>query len=275
MINDLMEPFSYHYMVTAIWMSTLIGCVCGLLSAYLILKGWSSLGNGISHAIFPGVLFSYLWAIPFSISTIIAGILATGMMVRLKEKTKLKENVAVSIVYLSFYSFAMFVLSLMPPAIYVQNIFIGNVLSISQSDILQVLIISFYILVVMWIKWKDFALLFFDEEYAHSIGINVKFLKILFFTLLTASIVIGFQTSGILLVIATIIIPGATAKLLSKSFGTYLILSTVIGAISGFLGSYISYFLDCSPGGIIVLLQSFAFLLSIFCFSKQRIMLTV
>ncbi|XCD57110.1 iron chelate uptake ABC transporter family permease subunit [Candidatus Liberibacter asiaticus] len=256
-------------MNTAIWMSTLIGCVCGLLSAYLILKGWSSIGNGISHAIFPGIVVCHRLNIPLSVGATISGMLATGIMVKIKETTKLREDVAIAVVYIIFYSFAMFMLSLSPSAVYVENIFLGNTLSMSRSDTIQVLIITFSVACIVYMKWKDFVLLFFDERHAHSVGINVKLLKMLFFSLLTITIVIGFQTVGILLVIATVITPGATAKLMSKSFGTYLVSSSLLGATSSFLGSYISYFLDCSPGGIIVIIETSLFLLCLFFFSKQ------
>ncbi|MBY7649552.1 MAG: hypothetical protein C4617_03495 [Candidatus Liberibacter europaeus] len=256
-------------MNTAIWISALIGCVGGLLSAYIILKGWSSIGNGISHAILPGIVVCYQLMIPFSIGASIAGMLATGMMVMIKEKTKLKEDVSIAVVYISFYSFAMFILSLSPTSIDVYNIFLGNVLSINKSDIFQVLIISLCVLLVISMKWRDFLHMFFDEEHARSTKINIQFLKMLFFTSLITAIAIGFQTVGILLVVATVIIPGATSSLIVKSFGKYLILSSLIGAASGFIGTYISYFIDCSPGGIVVITQIFLFLLSIILFPKR------
>ncbi|MBA5724201.1 metal ABC transporter permease [Liberibacter sp. Z1] len=263
MINTLLEPFSYSYMNTAIWIGTLVGCIGGSLSAYLILKGWSSIGSGISHAIFPGIVFCYQLAMPFSIGAIISGILAIGIMLILKETTKIREDAAIAVVFVTFFSFAMFILSLSPSSIHIENIFLGNILSISKFDCLQVIIMSSCVLVVLCLKWKDFVFLFFDENYAYSLGLNIKFLKILFFTLLTISIVSGFQTVGILLVIATIIMPGATAYLFTKSFGEYIILSSILGATSSFLGAYLSYFLDCSPGGSIVMIQTFLFLLSL------------
>ncbi|MEG8099279.1 metal ABC transporter permease [Candidatus Liberibacter brunswickensis] len=269
LMNYILEPFTYSYMSSAIWTSTLIGCVCGLLSSYLILQGWSSIGNGISHAIFPGIVACYRLNIPLSIGATLSGMFATGMMVRIREKTKLREDAAIAVVYISFYSFAMFMLSLSPSSVYIESIFLGNILSMSQFDKIQVLIISLSVMSVIFMRWKDFILLFFDEGHAHSIGINVKFLKVLFFSLLTITIVIGFQTVGILLVTATVITPGATAKLITKSFGKYLIYSAFFGATSSFLGSYISYFLDCSPGGIIVIIETSLFLLFLLLFSKK------
>ncbi|WP_244668449.1 metal ABC transporter permease [Candidatus Liberibacter africanus] len=269
LINNILEPFTYSYMNTAIWISTIIGCVCGLLSAYLILRGWSSIGNGISHAIFPGIVACYRLNIPLSIGATISGMLATGMMLKVNEKTKLREDAAIAVVYITFYSFAMFMLSLSPSAVYIENIFLGNILSMSNFDAIQVLVISLSVISIVCMKWKDFTLLFFDEGHAYSIGLNVKFLKILFFSLLTITIVIGFQTVGILLVIATVITPGATAKLMTKSFGKFLFASSFLGAVSSFLGSYISYFLDCSPGGIIVIIETSIFLLCLFFFPKN------
>ncbi|RPD36791.1 metal ABC transporter permease [Candidatus Liberibacter solanacearum] len=266
----LLEPFTYNYMTTAIWISMVIGCVCGLLSSYLILKGWSSIGNGISHAIFPGIVGCYKLGIPMSIGATMSGMLATSLMIKIKEKTKLQEDVSIAVVYLIFYSFAMFLLSLSPNDVYIESVFLGNVLSMSKADTLQILFIAFLVLSIVWIKRKDFILLFFDEAHAHSIGMNVKFLKNLFFSLLTITVVVGLQTVGLLLVIATVITPGATARLLTKSFGSYLFLSSFLGAASGFFGAYTSYFLDCGPGGMIVLIETALFLLSLLYFKQCK-----
>ncbi|AHA28231.1 Manganese ABC transporter, inner membrane permease protein SitC [Candidatus Liberibacter americanus str. Sao Paulo] len=266
----IIEPFTYNYMSTAIWVGSLIGCICGILSAYVILKGWSSLCNGMSHAILLGIVSCYKFKLPLSIGASFSGLLAASIMVIINEKTKLKEDVSIAVVYMTFYSIAMFILSLSPNSIYIDNIFLGGLLSISNIDIIQVMIISFFVLSIIWMKWRDFLYLFFDEEHARSTKINVKFLKILFFTVLITSIVVSFQTVGILLVTATIITPGATAIMISKTFGKYLILSAFIGFITCFIGTYISYFIDCSPSGVVVITQISIFLISIFSFPKQR-----
>ncbi|AGA65008.1 Manganese ABC transporter, inner membrane permease protein SitC [Liberibacter crescens BT-1] len=259
MIDILLEPFSYKYMNNAIWISTLVGYICAFLSAYLTLKGWSLIGDALSHSIIPGVVVANMVGLPFSICAFISGGLASGAMVLIKKKTHLQEDAVIGIIFTSFFSMGLFILSLYPSSINIHTILFGNVLAITKPDTLQVLIISAVTLAVLILKWRDFMILFFDENHAQSIGMNTNYLKILFFTLLSASTIAAFQTVGAFLVIAMVVTPGATAYLLTKSFGKLIIISSIIGAVTSFSGAYISYFLNCATGGIIVVMQTIFF----------------
>ncbi|EKF19081.1 metal ABC transporter permease [Nitratireductor pacificus] len=256
----LLEPFSYGYMVNAMWVSALVGGVCAFLSAYLMLKGWSLIGDALSHSIVPGVAGAYMLGLPFSIGAFFAGGLAAGTMFFLNQRTKLREDAIIGLIFTSFFGLGLFMVSLSPAAVNIQTIVLGNVLAITPSDTLQLVIISGVTLAVLAVKWKDLMVAFFDENHARSIGLNPGRLRFIFFTLLSACTVAAMQTVGAFLVIAMVVTPGATAYLLTDRFPRLVAIAVAIGALSSFVGAYASYFLDGATGGIIVVLQTLAFL---------------
>lgn len=260
MMEILLEPFGYTYMTNAMWVSALVGGVCAFLSCYLMLKGWSLIGDALSHAIVPGVAGAYMLGLPFSIGAFFAGGLAAGAMLFLNQRTKLKEDTVIGLIFSAFFGLGLFMISIYPTSVSVQTIMLGNVLAITSEDTLQLAVIGFVSLAIFLVKWKDLMVVFFDESHARSIGLNPTALKIMFFTLLSASTVAALQTVGAFLVICMVVTPGATAYLLSDRFPRLLIIAVAIGAITSFTGAYISYFLDGATGGIIVVLQTTLFL---------------
>ncbi|MCR9124448.1 MAG: metal ABC transporter permease [Phyllobacteriaceae bacterium] len=265
----LLEPFQYGYMVNAMWVSALIGAVCAFLSAYLMLKGWSLIGNALSHSIVPGVAGAYMLGLPFSLGAFLAGGLAAGSMLFLNERSGLKEDTIIGLVFTAFFGLGLFMISVSPTSVDVQTIVMGNILAITPSDTLQVALIGLVSLAVLLLKWKDLMVTFFDENHARSIGINTYALKIVFFTLLSACCVAALQTVGAFLVIALVVTPGATAYLLTDRFPRLLAISVIIGAATSFAGAYISYFLDGATGGVIVTLQTLVFVLAFFLAPKH------
>lgn len=259
MIQLLLEPFGYAYMRDAMWVSALVGGVCAFLSAYLMLKGWSLIGDALSHAIVPGVAGAYMLGFPFSIGAFFSGALAAGAMLFLNQRTKLREDAIIGLIFTSFFGLGLFMVSLSPTSVNIQTIVLGNILAISPSDTLQLAIIGFVSLAVLLLKWKDLMVTFFDEAHARSIGINTTALKIVFFTLLSACTVAALQTVGAFLVIAMVVTPGATAYLLTDRFPRLIATSVAIGALTSLVGAYISYFLDGATGGVIVVLQTAIF----------------
>lgn len=272
MIALLAEPFSYGYMVNAMWVSALVGGVCAFLSAYLMLKGWSLIGDALSHAIVPGVAGAYMLGLPFALGAFLSGGLAAGAMLFLNQRTKLKEDAIIGLIFTSFFGLGLFMISLSPASVNIQTIILGNILAVTPSDTLQLVLIGGVSLVILLAKWKDLMVVFFDENHARSIGINPDRLKILFFTLLSASTVAALQTVGAFLVIAMVVTPGATAYLLTDRFPRLIALSVAIGSITSFVGAYASYFLDGATGGVIVVLQTTVFLLA-FVFAPKHGML--
>ena len=272
MIDLLLEPLTYNYMRNAIWVSALVGAVCAFLSAYLMLKGWSLIGDALSHSIVPGVAGAYMLGLPFSVGAFFSGALASAAMLFLNQRTKLREDAIIGLIFTSFFGLGLFMVSLSPTSVNIQTIVLGNILAVTPSDTLQLVVISVVSLTILMLKWKDLMVTFFDEEHARSIGINPTALKILFFTLLSACTVAVLQTVGAFLVIAMVVTPGATAYLLTDRFPRLIGISVFIGTMSALVGAYISYFLDGATGGIIVLLQTTMFLTA-FVFAPKHGML--
>ncbi len=268
----LLEPFGYCYMVNAMWVSALVGGTCAFLSAYLMLKGWSLIGDALSHSIVPGVAGAYMLGLPFSIGAFLAGGLAAGAMLFFNQRTKLKEDAIIGLIFTSFFGLGLFMVSLSPTSVNVQTIILGNILAITPADTLQLVLIASVTLVVLLAKWKDLMLTFFDEAHARSIGLKPEVLKVVFFTLLAACTVAALQTVGAFLVIAMVVTPGATAYLLCDRFPRLIATSVAIGTATSFMGAYVSYFLDGATGGIIVVAQTLIFLTA-FIFAPKHGML--
>lgn len=260
MTATLLEPFGYGYMVNAMWVSALVGGVCAFLSAYLMLKGWSLIGDALSHAIVPGVAGAYMLGLPFSLGAFLAGGLAAAAMLFLNERTRLKEDAIIGLIFTSFFGLGLFMVSLSPTSVNIQTIVLGNILAITPEDTLQLAVIAAVSLTVLLIKWKDLMVTFFDETQARAIGLRPSLLKALFFTLLSACTVAALQTVGAFLVIAMVVTPGATAYLLTDRFPRLIAISVAIGAGSSLGGAYLSFFLDGATGGIIIVFQTVVFL---------------
>ncbi|WP_051631336.1 metal ABC transporter permease [Afifella pfennigii] len=261
-MSHLLEPFAYQYMVNAMWVSALVGATCAFLSAYLMLKGWSLIGDALSHSIVPGVAGAYMLGLPFSIGAFLAGGLAAGAMLFLNQRTKLREDAIIGLIFTSFFGLGLFMVSLSPASVNIQTIVLGNILAITPADTIQLVIIAAVSLAILLAKWKDLMVVFFDESHARSIGINPGLMRLVFFTLLSASTVAALQTVGAFLVIAMVVTPGATAYLLTDRFPRLIAISVAIGAATSFIGAYSSYFLDGATGGIIIVLQTLVFLIA-------------
>lgn len=269
MIATLLEPFGYGYMLNAMWVSALVGGVCAFLSAYLMLKGWSLIGDALSHSIVPGVAGAYMLGLPFALGAFISGGLAAGAMLFLNQRTKLKEDAIIGLIFTSFFGLGLFMISLSPASVNIQTIVLGNILAITPSDTLQLVLIGGISLAILLAKWKDLMVAFFDENHARSIGLKPDLLKVLFFMLLSASTVAALQTVGAFLVIAMVVTPGATAYLLTDRFPRLIAISVAIGSVTSFVGAYASYFLDGATGGIIVVAQTLIFLVA-FVFAPKH-----
>jgi len=265
----LLEPFTYGFMINAMWVSALVGGVCAFLSCYLMLKGWSLIGDALSHSVVPGVAGAYILGLPFALGAFVAGGLAAGAMLFLSERSGLKVDVIIGLIFTSFFGLGLFIVSINPMSVSIQTITMGNILAITPEDTLQLAIIGFVSLAVLLAKWKDLMVTFFDENHARTIGLRPGLLKAIFFILLSACVVAAMQTVGAFLVIALVVTPGATAYLLCDRFPRLIIVSVAIGSITSFLGAYISYFLDGATGGIIVTLQTFIFLVA-FVFAPKH-----
>ena len=268
-MSELLVPFAYDYMLKAMFVSALVGGVCAFLSAYLMLKGWSLMGDALGHAVVPGVAGAYLLKVPYATGAFFAGLLAAIGMIVVKQRTRLREDAIIGLVFTSFFAAGLLMASINPTAVNIQTIALGNILGISDEDVWQVVIIAGVSLTILILKWRDLMVVFFNESHARTVGLNPWALKILFFTLLAACTVAALQTVGACLVIAMVVTPGATAYLLTDRFGRLLVLSVAFGATTSFVGAYVSYFLDGATGGVIVTLQTLLFLAAFYFAPKH------
>ena len=263
MLETLLTPLHYEYMVKAILVSGLIGGVCAFLSCFVTLKGWSLMGDALSHAVVPGVAVAYMIGWPFAAGAFFTGLLAALGMGFVKRKTRLREDAVIGVIFTSFFALGLLLISLYPSNVDLRTIIFGNILGIANPDIWQIVIISTITLAVLGAKWRDLLLFCFDPQQARALGLNVTALHLTLLTLLSATAVAALQTVGACLVVAMLVTPGATAYLLTDRFGRMLGLASAMGVSTSLIGAYASYFFDGSTGGCIVTLQSLVFLLAL------------
>ena len=272
LLQSLLTPFHYDYMLRAIWVSALIGGVCGFLSSFVTLKGWSLMGDALSHAVVPGVALAYILGLPFALGAFVAGLLAAATMAFIKAKSRIREDATIGIVFTAYFALGLLLISLFPARVDLKVILLGNILGISDSDIWQVLVISVVTLLVLGLKWKDLMLFCFDPGQAHTLGLPAAGLHVTLLALLAATAVAALQAVGACLVVAMLVTPGATAYLLTDRFGKMLWLSSAMGVATTLAGAYASYFFNGATGGCIVTLQTLVFLAA-FIFAPKHGML--
>ena len=272
MTDTLLTPFQYEYMFNAIWVSALIGGICGLLSCFVTLKGWSLMGDALSHAVVPGVCLAALLGLPFSVGAFFAGLLAAGSMGLIKARTALREDAVMGVVFTTFFAVGLFLISTRPSGVSLKTIVFGNLLGMSTSDIRQLALISGITLLCLALQWRDLVLFCFDIQQAKALGLNTAGLHVLLLSLLAGTAVAALQTVGACLVVATLVTPGATAYLLTDRFERMLPIAGGIGMATGCIGAYGSYFLNGSTGGCIVVLQTAIFLAALAFAPKQGLL---
>ena len=258
--QSLLIPLQYDYMLRAIWVSALIGGTCGFLSSFVTLKGWSLMGDALSHAVVPGVAIAYILGLPFALGAFVAGLFAAGTMAFIRAKSRIREDATIGIVFTAYFALGLLLISLFPARVDLRVILLGNILGIADPDIKQVIVISAVTVAVLVVKWKDLMLFCFDPNQARTLGLNAGWLHLTLLSLLAATSVAALQAVGACLVVAMLITPGATAYLLTDRFGKMLWLASAMGVATSLVGAYASYFFDGATGGCIVTLQTLVFL---------------
>ena len=262
LIQWFIAPLQHEFMLKAILVSALVGVVCSALSCYMTLKGWALMGDAVSHAVLPGVVVAYALNIPLAVGAFVFGVGSVIAIGFIKAKTRVKEDTVIGIVFTGFFAFGLVLISKVRSSIDLTHILFGNVLGISNNDIIQTAIISIFTLATLAILRKDLILFCFDSTHARSIGLNITFLYYLLLSLLSLTAVAGLQTVGIILVVAMLVTPGATAYLLTDSFDRMMPIAMASGVFSSVVGTYISYHIDGSTGGCIVVLQTLLFVMA-------------
>ena len=258
----LLEPLSHAFMVKALLVSALVGGVCGLLSCYMTLKGWALMGDAVSHAVMPGVVVAYALGLPFSLGAFVFGVGSVAAIGFVKQKSRIKEDTVIGLVFTGFFALGLVLVSKVRSNIDLTHILFGNVLGISGSDIQQTLLISALVITLLLVFRRDLLLFCFDPTHARSIGINTGLLHYMLLSVLSLTAVAGLQTVGVILVVAMLVTPGATAYLLTDRFDRMTLLAIASSVLSSLLGVYVSYWTDSSTAGCIVLAQTALFLLA-------------
>jgi manganese transport system permease protein len=266
-IVDLITiPLQYPFMVKAIVVSSVVGAVCALLSCFLILKGWSLLGDAISHAVLPGVVLAYIIGIPFSIGGFIFALLAVFLIGSIKTHTKIKEDAVMGIVFTTLFALGLILISRTVSSVDLMHVLFGYVLGISDMAAWYTIGVSAVVAGIILAFRRTLLLFCFDPTHMQSVGVSAKFIHYFLLVLLAVTITASLQTVGIILVIAMLITPGSTAFLLTKRFSSMLGIATIVSVVSAVVGSYLSYYFDISTGGSIVFLQGTIFL-AVFAYS--------
>ena len=262
------EPLQYGFVVKAIWVSAFVGLVCAVLSCYITLKGWSLMGDAISHAVVPGVVVAYIFNLPFAVGAFVFGLGATLAIGFIKAHSRLKEDAAIGVVFTGFFAFGIVLATKFPSNVDLFHILFGNVLGITESDIIQTLIAGGITLALILLRRKDLLLFCFDPNHAQAIGLNTQVIYLTLLSGLALTIVAALQTVGIILVIAMLVTPGAIGYLLSDRFDHMLAIAVGSSVTACVLGTYLSYHLDLSTGGSIVVLLTLIFVLALIFGSK-------
>ena len=272
LVQWFVAPLQHEFMLKAILVSALVGVVCSALSCYMTLKGWALMGDAVSHAVMPGVVIAYVLNIPFAVGAFVFGVGSVIAIGFIKSKTRVKEDTVIGLVFTGFFALGLVLVSKIKSSIDLTHILFGNVLGISDGDIFQTIVISIITLVTLAILRKDLILFCFDSTHARSIGLNITFLYYVLLSLLSLTAVAGLQTVGIILVVAMLVTPGATAYLLSDCFDHMILISMASGVFSSVMGTYISYHIDGSTGGCIVVLQTLLFVIAMIFAPKHGLL---
>lgn len=263
------EPFQYRFMQRALLTSMLVGAACGLLSSYVILKRWSLLGDAISHAVLPGVAIAYLLGLPFFIGAFATGALTSLGIGVIERNSRIKSDAAMGLMFTAAFALGVVIISQITTSTHLMHILFGNVLGVRDSALLLTLFAAVLALAVVLLFYKELMLFVFDPMQARSLGLNTGVIHYGLILLLTLTIVASLETVGIILVVAMLITPGATAYLLVNRLHLMIWLSTGLGMVSAVLGLYLAFHFNVASGGTMVLVASAFFLLA-FLFAPQR-----
>lgn len=268
-LDLILEPLQYDFMLRALVTTVIAAIVCALLSCWLVLVGWSLMGDAVSHAVLPGVVIAYILGAPFAIGALVFGFLAVALIGAIRGTSRIKEDAAIGIVFTTLFAFGLVLISVTPSQTDLNHIIFGNILGVSTADLIQIGILATVAFVILVLKRQDLTLYAFDPTHAHAIGLSPRFLGALLLGLLALTAIVALQVVGVILVVAMLIIPGATAYLLTDRFGRMLVIAPIMSAASSVIGIYLSYWIDASSGGLVVVVQGAVFAL-VYLFSPRH-----
>ncbi|MDY6055387.1 metal ABC transporter permease [Micrococcus sp.] len=261
-LDWLLIPLQYDFMVRALATAVIAAVVCALLSCWLVLIGWSLLGDAVSHAVLPGVVLAYILGLPFAAGALVFGGLAVALIGLVRGTSRVKEDAAIGIVFTTLFALGLVLISVTPSQTDLNHIIFGNILGVSGPELVQVAVLGAVVVLLVAFKRRDLVLYAFDPTHAFALGLSPRRLGALLLGLLAVTAVVALQVVGVILVVAMLVIPGSTAYLLTDRFNRMLVIAPVISAVCAVAGLYISYWADASPGGLVVLSQGAVFVLA-------------
>lgn len=264
-----LSPFQYDFMIAAFALSVLVGAVCAVFSCFLVLKGWSLMGDAISHAVLPGIVLAYLAGIPLPVGAFFSGLLCAIGTGFIKNNSRLKEDTVMGVVFTGLFALGLVIFTKIESDQHLNHILFGSLLGLPRPQIIQTALIGGITLLVTLLLRKDLLLFCFDAGHARSVGLNTTFLNYLMLSLLALTIVTSLQAVGIILVVAMLVTPGAVGFLLADRFGRMMLVAVGAAVLSSLAGVYASFFLNGSTGACIVLVQS-AFFVVALIFAPKR-----
>ncbi|WP_336650861.1 MULTISPECIES: metal ABC transporter permease [unclassified Leucobacter] len=273
-LDLLLDPLSYDFMTRALATALIASVICALLSCWLVLIGWSLMGDAVSHAVLPGVALAYIVGAPFALGAVVFGVLAVALIGAVRDSSRVKEDAAIGIIFTTLFALGLVIISVVPSQTDLTHIIFGNLLGVSTADLLQIVVLAALVIVVLIVKRRDFTLFAFDPTHAHAIGLRPRVLGAILLGLLAMTSVVALQAVGVVLVVAMLIIPGATSYLLTDRFGRMLWIAPAIAAGCAVVGLYTSYYLDTASGPMIVLAQGTAFALAYLFAPRQGVIAT-
>lgn len=258
-----LEPFQYPFMVDAMIVGAAIGAVCAVLSCYLVLKGWSLMGDAISHAVLPGIVIAYAIGLPLALGAFLSGLVCAVATGFIKDNSRVKEDTVMGVVFTGMFAFGLVLFTKIKSDLHLDHILFGNILGLEPGDLRNTLIVAGITLAIVLTLRRDLLLFCFDPAQARTIGLPVKLLYYLLLSLLAVTIVVSLKAVGIILVIAMLVTPGCVAYLLSDRFSAMLVIAVATAVGSSLTGVYVSFFLNASTGACIVLVQALVFLFAL------------
>jgi len=258
-LDLILEPLGYEFMVRALVTTVVAAVVCALLSCWLVLVGWSLMGDAVSHAVLPGVVLAYIVGAPFALGALVFGFVAVGLIGLIRDTSRVKEDAAIGIVFTTLFALGLVLISVTPSQTDLNHIIFGNILGVSTAELIQITVLAVVAFAVLVFKRRDLTLYAFDPTHAFAIGLSPRLLGALLLGLLALTAVVALQVVGVILVVAMLIIPGATAYLLTDRFGRMLVIAPAVSTVSAVVGIYLSYWLDAASGGLVILVQGCVF----------------
>jgi manganese/iron transport system permease protein len=265
----LLAVFEFGFMRNALLISVLVAIPTAMLSCFLVLKGWSLLGDAISHAVFPGIVISYIVGLPLAVGAFAAGMSCALLTGYLKENSRIKQDTVMGVVFSGMFGAGLVLYTKIQSDVHLDHILFGDMLGIGWGDIIETGLIALVAAGILAVKWRDFLLHAFDPAQAKAVGLRVNWLHYGLLAILSLTIVGALKAVGLILAIAMLIAPGAIAFLITRTMGSMLIAAVLVAVVAAFSGVYVSFFIDSAPAPTIVLLMTAMFVVA-FAWSSWR-----